>query len=959
MLPSKDICWSLIIGMVQLAYMVLPVQGRSCGHLGEVTNGKYILEGVEFGARAAVTCDTGYTLVGSGIRNCLAEGWDGRVPVCEVVKCGKPPTIVNGGPVIPPEDEYSYRSVVEYSCEKEFTLVGTKSIVCEKDGEFQPAPPECKMVSCPAPVVENGVRIEGRSPPYKHKSYVMYKCKDGYEMTGEASLTCEIGGWSASIPTCKVVKCGKPPTIVNGGPVIPPEDEYSYRSVVEYSCEKEFTLVGTKSIVCEKDGEFQPAPPECKMVSCPAPVVENGVRIEGRSPPYKHKSYVMYKCKDGYEMTGEASLTCEIGGWSASIPTCKVVKCGKPPTIVNGGPVIPPEDEYSYRSVVEYSCEKEFTLVGTKSIVCEKDGEFQPAPPECKMVSCPAPVVENGVRIEGRSPPYKHKSYVMYKCKDGYEMTGEASLTCEIGGWSASIPTCKVVKCGKPPTIVNGGPVIPPEDEYSYRSVVEYSCEKEFTLVGTKSIVCEKDGEFQPAPPECKMVSCPAPVVENGVRIEGRSPPYKHKSYVMYKCKDGYEMTGEASLTCEIGGWSASIPTCKVVKCGKPPTIVNGGPVIPPEDEYSYRSVVEYSCEKEFTLVGTKSIVCEKDGEFQPAPPECKMVSCPAPVVENGVRIEGRSPPYKHKSYVMYKCKDGYEMTGEASLTCEIGGWSASIPTCKVVKCGKPPTIVNGGPVIPPEDEYSYRSVVEYSCEKEFTLVGTKSIVCEKDGEFQPAPPECKMVSCPAPVVENGVRIEGRSPPYKHKSFVTYKCNDGYEMTGEASLTCEIEGWSPSIPTCKVVKCGKPPTIVNGGPVIPPEDEYSYRSVVEYSCEKEFTLVGTKSIVCEKDGEFQPAPPECKMVSCPAPDVENGVRIQGRSPPYKHKSFVTYKCNDGYEMTGEASLTCEIGGWSPSIPTCKDHTWKIVGGVLGGLGVVCIIVFIIYKYTACARTYLP
>ncbi|XP_071203819.1 C4b-binding protein-like isoform X4 [Salvelinus alpinus] len=386
MLPSKDICWSLIIGMVQLAYMVLPVQAqecskpigkpnmvlteasitketfgegtnanfeceigyvsaggsrsvtctagvwsevkltckrRSCGHPGEVTNGKYILEGVEFGARAAVTCDTGYTLVGSGVRNCLAEGWDGRVPVCEVVKCGKPPTIVNGGPVIPPEDEYSYRSVVEYSCEKEFTLVGTKSIVCEKDGEFQPAPPECKMVSCPAPVVENGVRIEGRSPPYKHKSFVTYKCNDGYEMTGEASLTCEIEGWSASIPTCKVV-------------------------------------------------------------SCPDPVVENGVRIEGRSPPYKHKSFVTYKCNDGYEMTGEASLTCEIEGWSASIPTCKVV-------------------------------------------------------------SCPDPVVENGVRIQGRSPPYKHKSYVMYKCNDGFKMTGEASLTCEIEGWSASIPTCKAL----------------------------------------------------------------------------------------------------------------------------------------------------------------------------------------------------------------------------------------------------------------------------------------------------------------------------------------------------------------------------------------------------------------------------------------------------------------------------------------------------------------------------------
>lgn len=63
------------------------------------------------------------------------------------------------------------------------------------------------------------------------------------------------------------------------------------------------------------------------------------------------------------------------------------------------------------------------------------------------------------------------------------------------------------------------------------------------------------------------------------------------------------------------------------------------------------------------------------------------------------------------------------------------------------------------------------------------------------------------MVSCPAPVVENGVRIEGRLPPYKHKSFVTYKCNNGYEMIGEASLTCEIEGWSAPTPTCKGKTC--------------------------------------------------------------------------------------------------------------------------------------------------------
>ncbi|KAK6303354.1 hypothetical protein J4Q44_G00258080 [Coregonus suidteri] len=191
-------------------------QVRSCGSPGEVINGQYHLSGIVFGAKAVALCDTGYTLVGSGVRNCLVGGWDGRVPVCEVVKCGKPPTIVNGGPVIPPEDEYSYGSVVEYSCENDYTLVGTRSIACDKDGEFQPAPPECRMVSCPTPVVENGVRTEGRLPPYTHKSFVTYKCKDGYKMEGMASLTCEIEGWSAPDPICKDRVPGPGPPAARG-----------------------------------------------------------------------------------------------------------------------------------------------------------------------------------------------------------------------------------------------------------------------------------------------------------------------------------------------------------------------------------------------------------------------------------------------------------------------------------------------------------------------------------------------------------------------------------------------------------------------------------------------------------------------------------------------------------------------------------------------------------------------
>ena len=59
-------------------------------------------------------------------------------------------------------------------------------------------------------------------------------------------------------------------------------------------------------------------------------------------------------------------------------------------------------------------------------------------------------------------------------------------------------------------------------------------------------------------------------------------------------------------------------------------------------------------------------------------------------------------------------------------------------------------------------------------------------------------------------------------------------------------------------------------------------------------------------------------------VDCPAPDVANAIVIDGNSPPYGYKSFLTYKCKTGFEINGANSITCEIESeWNPPIPECK------------------------------------
>ncbi|KAJ8016901.1 hypothetical protein DPEC_G00012160 [Dallia pectoralis] len=272
--------------------VIMKCEKKSCGPPGDIQNGNYDLsEGIEFGATIYATCNIGYTLVGRGDMTCMAQGWGGRTAVCEVVQCQPPPPIPNGERPYPDEETYNYQDVVQYTCKEGFTLNGSSSVSCKENQKFEPSPPTCIEVSCPTPVVENGVRVEGGPPPYKHMSYVTYSCNNGYKMNGDPRLTCTINGWSAGFPTCK-------------------------------------------------------------EVSCPPPaVVEHGVKVEGGPPPYKHMSSVTYSCNNGYKMNGNSRLTCTINGWSDEFPTCEAIPTTPkpPPTTTTTTTSTPTTTQYTKR----------------------------------------------------------------------------------------------------------------------------------------------------------------------------------------------------------------------------------------------------------------------------------------------------------------------------------------------------------------------------------------------------------------------------------------------------------------------------------------------------------------------------------------------------------------------------------------------------------------------------------
>ncbi|KAF4078624.1 hypothetical protein AMELA_G00201160 [Ameiurus melas] len=191
------------------------------------------------------------------MRNCRDDGWDGRAPLCEVIKCPKPPTITDG--TFEPEyDSYDYNDGVTYSCNRGLDLIGPSVLTCSADGTFQPSPPRCLLVSCERPEIPNAVRIEGKSPPYKYNNFVRYQCNKGYRMSGSDYLTCKEDGWNPPPPQCNVITCSKP--AIKNGRFNPQKEFYEYGETVTCSCDEGFILSGASTISCTDDGTFETSP---------------------------------------------------------------------------------------------------------------------------------------------------------------------------------------------------------------------------------------------------------------------------------------------------------------------------------------------------------------------------------------------------------------------------------------------------------------------------------------------------------------------------------------------------------------------------------------------------------------------------------------------------------------------------------------------------------------------------
>ncbi|XP_072628144.1 CUB and sushi domain-containing protein 2 isoform X6 [Canis lupus baileyi] len=710
----------------------------SCGELPVPPSGHRIGTLSVYGATAIFSCNSGYTLVGSRVRECMANGlWSGSDVRCLAGHCGTPEPIVNGH--INGEN-YSYRGSVVYQCNAGFRLIGMSVRICQQDHLWSGKTPFCVPITCGHP--GNPVNGLTQGNQFNLNDVVKFVCNPGYVAEGAARSQCLASGqWSDTLPTCRIVNCTDPGLQENsvrqvhaGSP-----HGFSYGSTVSYQCKRGFYLLGTPVLGCQGDGTWDRPRPQCLLVSCGHPGSPPHAQMSGDS--YTVGAVVHYSCTGKRTLIGNATRMCGLDGhWTGTLPHCSGTStglCGDPGTPAHG---IRLGDSFSPGSLLRFSCEAGHTLRGSSERTCQGNGSWSGAQPECRVISCGNPGTPSNARVVF-SDGLGFASSVVYECREGYYAAGLLSRHCSVNGtWTGGDPECIVINCGDPGIPANG---LRLGSDFRYNRTVTFQCVPGYTMESHRVSVlsCTKDRTWNGTKPVCKAIVCKPPQLLPNGKVVGSD--FTWGSSVTYACLEGYQLSLPAVLTCEgNGSWTGELPQCFPVFCGDPGVPARGRR----EDRgFSYRSSVSFSCQPPLVLVGSPRRFCQSDGTWSGTQPSCidpTLTTCADPGAPQ-FGTQNSSQGYQVGSTVLFRCQKGYLLQGSTSRTCLPNlTWSGTPPDCVPHHCKQPetPSHANVGALDLPSMGYT----LLYSCQEGFSLKGgSEHRTCKADGSWTGKPPIC------------------------------------------------------------------------------------------------------------------------------------------------------------------------------------------------------------------------
>ncbi|NXA67506.1 C4BPA protein, partial [Mohoua ochrocephala] len=374
-------------------------------------------------------------------------------------------------------------------------------------------------------------------------------------------------------------------------------------------------------------------------------------------------------------------------------------------------------------------------------------------------------------------------------------------------------------------------------------------------------------------------------------------------------------------------------------------------------------SQVSFRCRPGYMRVSGMSLTrtCGADLQWSPTGTFCTERRCPYPGdLENGY-FDVTDLTFGSK--LTFSCKEGYRLLGNEEISCDIKDegvdWSGALPYCEIIPCEPPPKIANGD--YEERANYVYQSSVTYRCQAPFSLIGPDTIHCTSDAQFNgvwsAAPPECRVVKCENPRVQNGRKTSGFGSSYGYKDSVVFECDQGYVMVGAEVITCEENStWVPPKPACEKITVDVcPAPEISNGVLILGKPTYEQGESVRIRCNAGCSFPdGSEevTVTCQEQsswGDLQHCTCVPEGSGC-TPVISNGRVTAGQKPSYSVGDSITIECYTGYTLHGEAQIQYSGDNqWVPAVPTCQLSFFILILPKVIVVVVVLLAAFWIYK----------
>ncbi|KAM7011988.1 P-selectin [Tautogolabrus adspersus] len=617
-----------------------------------------------------------------------------------------------------------------------------------------------------------------------------------------------------------------------------------FNSSCRFQCELGFRLVGVSRLLCQASGQWNHPVPLCRVKECldldHVNISAGSMNCSHPVANYSYNSTCEVRCNEGYELRGQDQIRCDhTGKWTGSVPACTVKKCSPILFPVTGNMTcVDTLGQFSFSSKCNFTCQEGYNLTGDNTLTCLASGQWSNPTPTCKVVQCNSLKAPPYASMQCQDPlaEYSYGSICAVKCVQGFDRIGANMTKClSQGNWSHEVPFCQAKRCLTLSSPSHGSlNCSGPHGEFRFGSHCTSTCEKGFVLNGTADTECNSLGMWSSKIPRCLAQPCPllAKAPQHG-RMNCSDPylPFSFGSLCDFECNEGFRLKGEQSLTCNSSGhWSQDLPNC--------------------QRECTFAA-----------LMSNQLVQCNS----LKAPPYASM-QCQDPLAE-----------YSYGSICAVKCVQGFDRIGANMTKClSQGNWSHEVPFCQAKRCLTLSSPSHGSlNCSGPHGEFRFGTHCTSTCEKGFVLNGTADTECNSLGMWSSKIPRCLAQPCPllAKAPQHG-RMNCSDPylPFSFGSLCDFECNEGFRLKGEQSLTCNSSGhWSQDLPNCQPVQCGTihALSLILSMNCSHPLEDYSFGSQCNFTCKEGFSLNGTEVLFCSSTGLWNDNLPRCTVEGMP------------------------------------------------------------------------------------------